>query len=316
MADRSKELIEELTDTIFRNLREREHRVLNQRLTDHLNDHAKRNVIASGMFNSGVGRLHGEFLQRVLEQCLDELLLAFRQAGRQDGTFFWNVVDAKLKLLSDSIRTSLNNTAIDYCQRHGGLSGTGASIVAQGFSQFGDNAHHLISSRVQELRLRSQFISMKSPADRKASQIPDVAVMMWFPSADAGAEVVARASAKYEAIKAAVHEASNGLATVDKIDNPSLVHKDRISPSVENWLEKAVLVICDLEGNRPNVFYEFGYTRAVGTDLIATRPAGQKTDFHLAQWNIDEYTDLDELKLKFTPRIATVLSRYDLSGST
>ncbi len=157
---------------------------------------------------------------------------------------------------------------------------------------------------------------MKSAADRKANQIPDVAVMMWFPDKEKhGEEPVKWAQSKFEAVVESVNEVSKGLATVDKIDNPSLVHKDRISPSVELWLAKSVLVICDLEGNRPNVFYEFGYARAMGTDVIAVRPKGQETDFHLAQWTIDEYDDLSELKQKLLPRLQRVLTNYDLSGS-
>lgn len=157
---------------------------------------------------------------------------------------------------------------------------------------------------------------MKSAADRKANDIPDVAVMMWFPIPERdGQEATDRAGAKYKAICDAVGAASKGLATVNKIDDPTLVHKDRISPSVETWLSKSVLVICDLEANRPNVFYEFGFARATGTDVIAIRPDGEKTDFHLAQWTIDSYRDFEELKQKITPRIERVLSNYDLSGS-
>lgn len=314
MADRVKEHIETLAETIFRNRLEQGFSQLASLLANHVTDHSSRNVLQSGMFKAGVGRIHGQHLQRVLEQTLEALQLDFRQAGRHDGIFFWDMVNDKLTLLATNAANTFRNQSLDYCKRHGGLSQSDEIVVGQSFGQYA-NTTGFVHARVQELKVRSQFIIMKSPADRKANQIPDVAVMMWFPSEKDGKEALAKAQEKYEVIKAAVHEASNGLATVDKIDNPKLVHKDRISPSVENWLEKAVLVICDLEGNRSNVFYEFGYARAIGTDVIATRPLGQNTDFHLAQWTLDEYTDLNELKAKITPRIATVLSRFDLSGS-
>lgn len=316
MADLAKDYIEKLTEQVFQNRWAREHKILNEQLTDHLNDHSKRGVLHSGMFYSGVGRLHGTFLLRVLDQVMEQLDLTFRQGGRNDGTFYWDIVNTKLQVLMESKLTYLNSASVDYCARHGARDGTASSVASQGFRQFGDQAHHHIIGQVRELRLRAQVVTMKSAADRKANQVPDVAVMMWFPREDKhGAEAVNRAKEKYAAIEEAVKEATKGLATINKIDDPSLVHKDRISPAVETWLGKSVLVICDLEGNRPNVFYEFGFARAAGTHVIAIRPTGTETDFHLAQWSIDEYANWSELKQKITPRIGTVLSNYDLSGT-
>ena len=317
MADRTKDSIEQLIDRVFLNRKENENRVLSEKLSEHLTDVSQRGVRQSGMFYSNVGRIHGEYLSRVLDQTFEQLEHDFRAAGRKDGTFFWNVVEAKLTTTANNLRTTLNNTAIDYCKSHGGISANESSIVAQAFSRIGDHTNSTIRARVSELRLRSKFITMKSPEDRKTNNIPDVAVMMWFPDEKAyGIEAVTRSKEKYQAIVDSVNEASKGLATVGKIDDPTLVLKDRISPEVETWLSKSVLVICDLEGNRANVFYEFGYARAIGTDVIAISPAGQKTEFHLAQWHIDSYSDMPTLKNKITPRIQTVLSNYDLSGNS
>lgn len=316
MPEHTTKLVDEIVEIIFQNRREKESFVNAQNLGSTIADHASRNMMNSGYFRAYVGQIHGEFLQRVIDQSLDELAEWFRQAGRQDGILFWNLVEKKLSALSQPMRNSLEKTAVSYLKSHGGLSATDEIIVTQSFGTTAGRAITSITKRVKELRVRSQFITMKSPQDRKANSIPDVAVMMWFPATSDGEEAVNKAKDKYQTIKTAVEEASNGLATVDRIDNPTLVHKDRISPSVESWIEKAVLVICDLEGNRANVFYEFGYARAIGTEVIATRPKGEETAFHLAQWNIDEYSSLLDLKEKIIPRLKTVLSRHDLSGST
>ncbi len=318
MAEKAREQIESLVEQVFNNRKDTETKTLDKQLSAYVADHNRRGVLRSGFFCNGVGKLYGELLNRVLDQTLEQLETSFRQAGRKDGTFFWNAVQEKLIRFTEPVRTSLNNQAVDFVHRKTGNTDgiNGSSLASRGFCQFGDQVPNYLITRIAELRLRSNFIAMKSAADRKANNIPDVAVMMWFPTEKKNTpEQVAHAKLKYDAIVEAVKEASSGLATVDKIDNPSLVHKDRISPAVENWLSKSVLVICDLEGNRPNVFYEFGFARATGTDVIATRPEGCDTDFHLAQWTLDEYRDLTDLKTKIVPRIQRTLANYDLSGS-
>lgn len=316
MSDPVKEHVERLVEQIFQNRRDQDQKVLHEQLESHTSDHVRRGVLKSGMYYAGVGRIFGHHFTRIIDQTLDQLEQDFRQANRRDGTYFWNIVDTKLKQLADSIKTGLNNGAVSYASEKSGADPNSGSLAARGYSQYGDQAWSGIHTRVNELRLRTQFITMKSAADRKANDIPDVAVMMWFPNAETdGQDKVDRANQKFNAIREAVATASRGLASVDKIDNPALVHKDRISPSVEVWLAKSVVVICDLEGNRANVFYEFGFARAMGTDVVAIRPDGEKTDFHLAQWNIDSYRGFDELKQKITPRIEKVLSKYDLHGN-
>jgi len=117
--------------------------------------------------------------------------------------------------------------------------------------------------------------------------------------------------------RTAVAEASNGQATVNKFDDPSVIPQDRISASIEVWLEKAVVVICDLAGQRHNVYYEFGYTRAVGTEVLLACPQtdGDKTKLHLGHWQRMEYADLNELNGKLMEKLKVILPKYDLSGT-
>jgi hypothetical protein len=168
------------------------------------------------------------------------------------------------------------------------------------------------------MRVKSQFITLKTPDDRRANGVPDVAVMMWFPDPKSdNAEIVEAAKQRYDTIKQAVSVASNGLATVNKIDDPSVIPQDRISASIEVWLEKSVVVICDLAGQRQNVYYEFGYTRAIGTDVLLTCPQSEAKDtkLHLGHWQQLQYADLSELQKKLVEKLKVLLPKYDLSGS-
>jgi hypothetical protein len=153
--------------------------------------------------------------------------------------------------------------------------------------------------------LKSEFVVLKTAEDRRANGVPDVAVTQ---------EDINAANERYVKIQEAVKEASRGLATVNKLDDPSVISQDRISEATETWLEKAAVVICDLTGHRQNVYYEFGFTRAIGTDLLLTCPTGEaeQVRFHLGQWQRDPA----DLKIQLTEKLTTLLSKYDLSGNT
>lgn len=309
MADRAVALIEDLIERIISHRKAKESLVLYEQIST-LDPTAPS-------FAEEVGKLHGQHFLKIVDQTLDELERGFKESRRRDGDFFWNAVNAKLQAIYGALNVEFNNAAVDWARTRAIQLTEGfpvSSIASSAYSAIGGNIFSLIVHRINELRVRARFVAMKSPQDRRANQIPDVAVMMWFPSKEDGDVAITEACARYEAIKEAVRQASNGLATVDKIDNPALLHTDRISPSVETWLEKSVLVICDLGGNRANVFYEFGFARAIGTDVIAIKPRGDKTAFHLAQWATDEYGDVEELKTNLMARVKTALSRHELSG--
>ena len=312
--DNAKKQIEEMFDRVLQNRKERERRALNDDLNKLKNEAQSRNMFASGWFFTTAGKVHGEYFQRILDQTIEELDRAFKEARRRDGDFFWDAVNAKFQAVHGALSVEVNNMAVSWVNPYAGGIPMGPPGASSGFQQYGGTSFQFIVGRIGELKARSRFVAMKSPQDRRANQIPDVAVMMWFPKKE-DAEGTKRANEKYDAILQAVNTASKGLATVNKVDDPTLVHRDRITPVVEEWLSKAVLVICDLEENRPNVFYEFGFARAMGTDVIATCPMGAKTDFHLAQWTIDYYSDWEELKAKIAPRIERIVSQHDLSGS-
>lgn len=316
MADQMKNLVFDLVDKTFYNKKLFEKESLRDEALKISETFTKRGILRSGPYAATVGKAYGTALRRIFSLTLEEMELQFKQTGRQDGTFFWNLVQEKLTQHIGHEHTSWNNEAVDFVGKYGGRDENFASAASRGFCSIADGILHFLESKIRELTLKAQFVFAKSPADRKANQIPDVAVMMWFPNErDHGLDAVKRSNEKYESIKKAVAEATGGRATVDKIDNPELIHKDRISPSVERWLEKSLLVICDLEENRPNVYYEFGYARASGTDVLAICPSKFRTDFHLAQWNTDYYENCEHLFEKLVPKLRSFLSKHDLSGS-
>lgn len=311
---KSNEQIAKTIRSIFEVRYSRSQEQLRDELQSTQADHSRRGVLQSGMYAVSVGKLTGQALQRAIDETIDELEVARKESGRKDGSVLWSMTQTVLSEILNIEVTRANNQAVDIVGRTS-RDGAYASIAAQHFSQFGSNLNWRIQTKLASLKSKSDFIALKTPEDRIAHGVPDVAVMMWFPSVSKdGQEAFDHAQSKFQVIEKIVLNATDGKATVRKFDDPSILPQDRVSASIEKWLEKAVLVICDLEGNRANVFYEFGYARASGTDVLAMRPAGHKTDFHLDQWQMTEYSDFDELKVRLLPKLINHLEKYDLSG--
>lgn len=311
---KSKKQIAKTVSSIFQTRYSLSQEHLRNELRETKADFNKRGVLQSGFYAQKIGSLVGQSLQRAIDETVDELEEACKESRRKDSSALWDTAQEVLFEICNTEVTKANNQAVDIVGQTS-RDGVYASVAAQHFSQFGDNLRWRIQTKITSLKAKSEFVALKTPEDRIAHGVPDVAVMMWFPSVSKdGQEAFDRAQSKFQAIEKIVLNATDGRATVRKFDDPSILPQDRVSASIEKWLEKAVLVICDLEGNRANVFYEFGYARASGTDVLATRPSGHKTDFHLDQWQMTEYSDFDELKSKLLSKLQTHLEQYDLIG--
>lgn len=311
---KSKEQIANVVRSVFQARRAIAQEQLAAELRHTQADFNKRGVLRSGFYAKKVGDLVGQALQRAIDETIEELERARRDSKRKDSASLWDTAQDVLFEICNVEVTKSNNHAVDVVNKTS-RDGVFSSVAAQHFSQVGDNLRWRIQTNISALKAKAQFIDLKTPEDRIATNVPDVVVMMWFPTAEHDGEAAyQRAQAKFAKIEEAVSEATDGRARVRKFDDPSILPQDRISAAVERWLEKAVLVICDLEGNRPNVFYEFGYARASGTDVLGTRPKGTETALHLGHWQMAEYENLEELKSKLVPKLRTQLAQYDLIG--
>jgi hypothetical protein len=265
------------------------------------------------MYIQAIAVAHHESVLRATQATVLDLASYFTTRRRNDPKFFWEGTRKTLYDECVKAHESAAATAAAYVKR---TAGSGDSRLSMICSAATPDWNSILSSSVREHLARAQFLREKTAEDRLAHDIPDVAVMMWFPDRASEPEQAAEAQSRYDAIRAAVSEATSGQATVSKIDDPSVVAQDRISPAVELWLEKAALVIVDLCGQRHNVYYELGYTRASGTDLIVICPEQERAGvrFHLSQWPMTFYESPAVLTSAIREKIAAVCARYDLSG--
>lgn len=72
---------------------------------------------------------------------------------------------------------------------------------------------------------------------------------------------------------------------------------ERIIPRIEAGIRNSAIVIADVSDLSPNVFYELGYAKALGKDVIVTAKKGTALPFDIGDvpvifWEIQE--DLKE----------------------
>lgn len=110
----------------------------------------------------------------------------------------------------------------------------------------------------------------------------------------------------YAAIKRSVKSLKKGLLCqrVDDIQDDFV-----ISDKIIDCIKKCKVLIVDLTNNRPNVYYELGYARAIGKHIILIAREGEKPHFDVSHQNIIFYENGTTLEKSLRTRLLTGLFR-------
>jgi len=107
----------------------------------------------------------------------------------------------------------------------------------------------------------------------------------------------------YLSIKRAVSGVRKGLRC-ERVDE---IKEDfEITDKVIECIQRAGIIIADLTGSRPNVYYELGYARALAKTLILTAREGEKVHFDIRNVNIIFYKNSTELERKLKSRLRAI----------
>ncbi|USK82640.1 nucleoside 2-deoxyribosyltransferase [Peribacillus frigoritolerans] len=108
----------------------------------------------------------------------------------------------------------------------------------------------------------------------------------------------------YESIKRAVKSIRKGLKSerVDEIEGDFTIN-DKIIESIK----KCNIMIVDLTHQRPNVYYELGYGRALGKKIILLAREGEKPHFDVSNQNIIFYKNATSLEKSLKTRLQALL---------
>lgn len=92
--------------------------------------------------------------------------------------------------------------------------------------------------------------------------------------------------------------------------------QERITPRIETGIAKSPFVIADVSEPTPNVFFEIGYAKGCGKQVIVTAAEGTTLPFDLADMPVLFWRDHEELKEGLSKRIAALKRRRESPEGT
>jgi hypothetical protein len=107
----------------------------------------------------------------------------------------------------------------------------------------------------------------------------------------------------YQSIQAA---ANSQNMTAQRVED--VVGDYRITDRIIDMIRGARLVLCDLSFDRPNVYFELGFARGIGKEVITIAREGSNIHFDVKDWTCIFYSDSHQLEQKLRDRFQHELS--------
>ena len=86
-------------------------------------------------------------------------------------------------------------------------------------------------------------------------------------------------------------------------------HNTTVTPEIMRQIEKAVFIVADLTGERPNVYYEVGYAHRADKEVILVAKNESAVHFDVAAINRIEYEDYTALSVALEKRVKAIMER-------
>jgi len=99
----------------------------------------------------------------------------------------------------------------------------------------------------------------------------------------------------------------------ERTDDPESPESlERIIPRIEMGIRRSAIVIADVSESSPNVFYELGFAKALGKDVIVTAKEGTPRPFDISDVPILYWQSQIELKQKLRACLAGLRHKYGM----
>ena len=134
----------------------------------------------------------------------------------------------------------------------------------------------------------------------KNRDLPQAFIAMWFPKKDKRSDNYERMELVREHIVKAVVDSGYKERLIDEKE-----HNNQIVPEIFYEIQNSKFVVADLCGHRNGVYYEAGYAKGLGKEVILTcrKDHFKKRHFDVAQQSIVVYEDNDDLYKRLMKRI-------------
>lgn len=142
-------------------------------------------------------------------------------------------------------------------------------------------------------------VNFPKPPAPKASHRPNTAfIMMWMD----------RTRPELDDVSNAIKDVCQQF-DIEAVRADDVEHADQITKIVLERIKESELLIADLSGARPNVYYEIGYAHALDKRPILYRKEGTRLHFDLSVHNVPVYRNITHLKELLRKRFEEVLGR-------
>jgi hypothetical protein len=85
---------------------------------------------------------------------------------------------------------------------------------------------------------------------------------------------------------------------------------DRIAPRIERGIRRSAFVIADVSESSPNVFFEIGYAKALGKEVIVTARKGTQLPFDIADFPTILWEIQDDVRVGLRKYLADLAGRH------
>ncbi len=99
------------------------------------------------------------------------------------------------------------------------------------------------------------------------------------------------------------------MFSINAVRADDIEHQDKITDVIIDRIRKSEFIIADITYEKPNVYYEIGFSHAIGKRPILLRKGSTPLHFDIAGYNVPEYSNITKLRELLTNRLEAITGK-------